>query len=188
MAVKRKIRKKYFVRFSVQFKYIMISVLPVLLMSLFCIYFIIQSGESLVEKHKSKIIEEFSSIDTSVKQMQSANLPKEANKQIEVFSKKIGILQEELNIQCYNFMEEWAKTRMKLIAALFLGVFLVGMMSLIYSHRIAGPIHRLKKAIEAFQEGRDIGSIKVRPSDEFQDLADSLEKLREILKSQGYLK
>jgi hypothetical protein len=54
-------RKKYFVNFSVQFKYIMMSVLPVLLMSLFCIYFIIQSGELLVEKQKSKIVEEFSS-------------------------------------------------------------------------------------------------------------------------------
>lgn len=185
----KKIRKRYFVNFSIQFKYIMMSILPVLLMSLFCIYFIIQSGEFLVEKQKSKIVEEFSSIDNTIKQIQAVNLPKkDVNNQLEIFSKRLSILQEELNIQYYNLVEEWAKTRMKLMAVLFLGMLFVGIISLIYSHRIAGPIYRLKKSIEALQEGKEIGCIKVRPADEFQDLADSLEKLRVILKSQGYLK
>jgi HAMP domain-containing protein len=182
------IRKRYFVNFSIQFKYIMMSVLPVLLMSLLCIYFIIQSGELLVEKQKSKIVEEFSSIDKNIKQMQTVNLPKDVNNQLEIFSKKISILQEELKIEYYNLVEEWAKTRMKLLAVLFAGILFVGIVSLIYSHRIAGPIYRLKKSIEALQEGKEIGCIKLRPADEFQDLADSLEKLRVILKSQGYLK
>ena len=182
------IRKRYFVNFSIQFKYIMMSVLPVLLMSLFCIYFVIQSGELLVEKQKSKIVEEFSSIDNTIKQIQTVNLPKDVDKQLEIFSKRLNILQEELNIQYYNLVEEWDKTRMKLLAVLFLGIFFVGIMSLIYSHRIAGPIYRLKKSIEALQEGKEIGCIKLRPDDEFHDLADSLEKLRVILKSQGYLK
>ena len=187
MALKA-IRKRYFVNFSIQFKYIMMSVLPVLLMSLFCIYFIIQSGELLVEKQKSKIVEEFSSIDKTLKQMQAVNLPQDVNNQLEIFSKKLSILQEELNIQYYNLVEEWAKTRMKLLAVLFLGMLSVGIISLIYSHRIAGPIYRLTKAVEALQEGKEIGYIKVRPGDEFHDLADSLEKLRVILKNQGYLK
>jgi hypothetical protein len=186
--VSKEIRKRYFVNFSIQFKYIMMSVLPVLLMSLFCIYFIIQSGELLVEKQKSKILDEFSSIDNTIKQIQANNLPKDVNNQLEVFSKKLSILQEELNIQYYNLVEEWAKTRMKLMAVLFVGMLLVGIISLIYSHRIAGPIYRIKKSIEALQEGKEIGCIKLRPADEFQDLADVLEKLRVILKNRGYLK
>jgi len=186
--VAKAMRKRYFVNFSIQFKYIMMSVLPVLLISLFCIFFVVQSGELLVEKQKSKIFEEFSSIDKTLKRMQSVNLPKDVNNQLEIFSKRLSILQEELNIQYYNLVEEWAKTRMKILAVLFLGIFFVGIISLIYSHRIAGPIYRLKKAIEALQDGKEIGCIKLRPGDEFQDLADSLEKLRVILKSQGYLK
>ena len=181
-------RKRYFVNFSIQFKYIMMSVLPVLLMSLFCIYFVIQSGELLVEKQKSKIVEEFSSLDKTIKQMQAVNLPKDVNNQLEIFAKKLSILQDELHIQYYYLVEKWAETRMKLLAVLFLGVFCVGIISLIYSHRIAGPIYRLKKAIEAMQEGKEISFIKVRPSDEFQDLAESLEKLRVILKNKGHLK
>jgi len=47
-------RKKYFVNFSVQFKYIMMSVLPSFINEPVCIYFVIQSGELLVEKQKSK--------------------------------------------------------------------------------------------------------------------------------------
>ena len=181
-------RKRYFVNFSIQFKYIMMSVLPVLLMSLFCIYFISQSGELLVEKQKSKIVEEFSSIDKTLKQMQAVNLPKDVNNKLEIFSKKLSILQEELNIQYYNLVEKWAKIRMKLLIVLSLGILFVCIISLIYSHRIAGPIYRLKKAIEAMQNGKEIGHIKLRPGDEFQDLADSVEKLRVILKNQGYLK
>ena len=181
-------RKRYFVNFSIQFKYIMMSVLPVLLMSLFCIYFVIQSGELLVEKQKSKIVEEFSSLDKTIKQMQAVNLPKDVNNQLEIFAKKISILQDELNIQYYHLVEEWAKTRMQLLAVLCLSILCVGIISLIYSHRIAGPIYRLKKAIEALQEGKKISYIKLRPGDEFQDLADSLEKLRVILKNKGHLK
>lgn len=77
---------------------------------------------------------------------------------------------------------------MQLLAILFLGTLWVGIISLIYSHRIVGPIYRLNKAIEALQDGKESGRITVRPADEFQNLADSLEKLRVILKSQGYLK
>lgn len=181
-------RKKYFVNFSVQFKYIMMSVLPVLLMSLFCIYFVIQSGEMLIEKQKAKIVEEFSSIDKTLTQMQAVKLPKDVSNQLEIFAKRISILQEELNIQHYHIVEEWAKTRMQLLAVLFLGVLCVGIISLIYSHRIAGPVYRLTKAIETLQAGKESGSIKLRPADEFQELADSLEKLRVMLKNQGYLK
>ena len=141
-----------------------------------------------MEKQKSKIVEEFSSIDKNLKQMQTVNLPKDVNNQLEILSKKLSILQEELKIQYYNLVEEWAKTRMKAFGRTFPGILFVGIVSLIYSHRIAGPIYRLKKAIEALQDGKEIGYIKVRPGDEFQDLADSLEKLRVILKSQGYLK
>jgi hypothetical protein len=181
-------RKKYFVHFSIQFKYIMMSVLPVLVMSLFCIYFVIQSGELLVAKQQAKIVEEFSSIDKTIKQMQAVNFPEDVNNRLEIFAKRISVLQEELNVQYYHTVEEWAKTRMKLLAVLFLGILCVGIISLICSHRIAGPIYRLTKAIEMLQTGKDSGSIKLRPTDEFQALADSLEKLRMILKNQGYLK
>ena len=77
---------------------------------------------------------------------------------------------------------------MQLLAVLCLSILCVGIISLIYSHSIAGPIYRLKKAIEALLEGKEISHIKLRPGDEFQDLADSLEKLRVILKNKGYLK
>ena len=186
--VLKAMRKKYFVNFSVQFKYIMMSVLPVLVMSLFCIYFVIQSGELLVEKQKSKIVEEFSSIDKTLKQMQAVNLPKDTKDQFGIFAKRLRLLQDELNIQYHNLLEEWDKTKMRIFAVLFLGILCIGILSLIYSHRIAGPLYRLKKEIEMLQEGKETGCIKVRAADEFQDLANSLEKLRVILKNQGYLK
>ncbi|PKN52771.1 MAG: hypothetical protein CVU55_05985 [Deltaproteobacteria bacterium HGW-Deltaproteobacteria-13] len=180
-------RKNYFISFSIQFKYILISVLPVLLMSLLCIYFVMDSGKS-IEKQQTKIIAELSSIDAALKQIQAVSLPKDAQNQLAIFAKKLSILQDELNIQYYYLVEEWAKIRMQLLAVLFLGIICVSVISIIFSHRIAGPIFRLQKAIEAMQEGRDTGGIKVRPSDEYLALADSLEKLRVVLKDKGCLK
>lgn len=181
-------RKKYFVHFSVQFKYIMMSVLPALVMSLFCIYFVIKSGELVVEKERRKILAEFASISRTLKQSQEISLPKDIKDQIDIFSKRLSIFKDELAIQHYGLVEEWAKTKMQLLAVLLLVLLCVGIISLIYSHRIAGPIYRLKQDIEMLQEGKDSGRIKVRLADEFQDLAAALEKLRVILKSRGYLK
>ena len=84
-------RKKYFVHFSVQFKYIMMSVLPALVMSLFCIYFVIKSGELVVEKERRKILAEFASISSTLKQSQAISLPKDIKDQIDIFSKRLSI-------------------------------------------------------------------------------------------------
>jgi nitrate/nitrite-specific signal transduction histidine kinase len=182
------LRKKYFIHFSVQFKYIMMSILPALLMSLFCIYFIIQSGELVVEREKQKLLTEFSSVDMTLKQAKDANLPKDVANQIKIFDKRLDIFKDRLEIQYYDLVEEWAKTKMQLLSVIFFVLLCVGVISTIYSHRIVGPIYRIRKSVEILQEGKDSGRIKVRKDDEFQDLADSLEKLRVILKGRGFLK
>ncbi len=58
-----------------------------------------------------------------------------------------------------------------LIVAEFIGLFIVGMMALIMSHRIAGPIYRLKMELKEIGKGDLSRTIKFRDKDEFKDVA-----------------
>lgn len=57
----------------------------------------------------------------------------------------------------------------------------VGILALVYSHRIAGPIFRISKYIKMLSEGKEIPPVKVRYYDEFKEVAEQLDKLREKL-------
>ncbi|MDX1815691.1 MAG: hypothetical protein R3239_07000 [Thermodesulfobacteriota bacterium] len=70
-------------------------------------------------------------------------------------------------------------------AVLFIlvGVFLY---TLLFSHRIAGPIYRINKAIEMMLRGEYPKSITLRKGDHFQETAELLERLsQQIDRQQG---
>ncbi len=58
-----------------------------------------------------------------------------------------------------------------LVIAELIGLFIVGAMSLIMSHRMAGPIYRLKMDLKEIEKGDLSRIIKFREKDEFQDVA-----------------
>lgn len=64
---------------------------------------------------------------------------------------------------------------MQLVFLGFLAFF-----SIIISHRIAGPLHKLKKAFIDAQEGKFTTTLKFRKHDHFMDLA---EEFNEMMKS-----
>lgn len=49
--------------------------------------------------------------------------------------------------------------------------------ALFYSHKMAGPIYRLKKSCQELLEGKKNVSFKIRKDDEFQDLSELLQKV-----------
>ncbi|MCX8058136.1 MAG: hypothetical protein N3A58_01825 [Spirochaetes bacterium] len=51
--------------------------------------------------------------------------------------------------------------------------------ALFYSHKMAGPIYRLKKSCQELLEGKKNVSFKVRKDDEFQELSELLQKVSE---------
>ena len=180
-------RRRYFIHPSSQFKYIAMSVLPALVMSIFCIYFLIKTGELLLQKEKGKLTLQVSSIDETLRQLEKENYPKGAIEKIEILKKKLLIFKDILGIKYFAYLEEWAKTKMALLTVLAMVLVCVGIISLLFSHRIAGPIYRIRKSIDMLSEGKDIPPVQLRKYDEFKELAASLEKLRKILKEKGFL-
>lgn len=54
---------------------------------------------------------------------------------------------------------------------------------LILSHRMAGPVRRIREHLRQIGQGDLTGRLKLRPRDSFQELADDLNMLREELRA-----
>lgn len=58
------------------------------------------------------------------------------------------------------------------IAALVLALLLTGTVFLLISHRIAGPVYRIEKSLQALEQGDLTMRVYLRDQDEFKDLGD----------------
>jgi hypothetical protein len=59
------------------------------------------------------------------------------------------------------------------------------MVFLVVTQRIAGPIYRIKLTVKSWRDGSGI-PLRLRKGDFFQDVADDLQKLRDVSKIEGY--
>lgn len=181
-------RKKYFIHPSSQIKYILMSVLPMLVTSLFCVYFLIRTGELTLKAEKAKLSVQVTSFNSTIQELKAGQYPPEVVEKIQRLKKELISLNNILSVTYFDTLNEWSKTKALIFVGLFFVFLIVGSISLLYSHRIAGPILRLKTYIDMFSEGKDVPNIQIRHYDEFKEVADSLEKLRENLKAKGLLK
>jgi len=64
-----------------------------------------------------------------------------------------------------------------------IAAFVVIILTMLASHKIAGPLFRIKREIEVLKKGDFSANFKIRKTDELQDLADSLTNLTDSLKN-----
>ncbi len=181
-------RKCFFIHFSSQIKYIAMSILPALITSLFCIYFLMKTSELTLQAERVKLSIITSTLNANIEGLETTQNPEETIRKIEKIKQEVSSLNKILDITYYNTFNEWRKTKTRLLTGLFFILILVGIIALLYSHRIAGPIKRIKYCVEMFTEGKDTSYVHVRGYDEFKELAESLEKLRRYLKTKNILK
>lgn len=72
-----------------------------------------------------------------------------------------------------------------LIVMVIIGLATV-ILTLLVSHKIAGPIYRFKKVLQALEEGDFSSEFRIRRSDQFQDVAEAFNKM--IVRIKGELK
>ena len=70
-------RKKYLIHPSSQFKYIIMTVLPALIMGLFCTHFLIKTGEIIFRVEKNQLKYDISTINRTVVKLQTDSYPQE---------------------------------------------------------------------------------------------------------------
>jgi hypothetical protein len=61
-------------------------------------------------------------------------------------------------------------------------IFVITGFSIVLTHRIAGPLYRLEKTLDAFMEGQDVGDIRLRKNDELKGLAERINELMRMAK------
>ena len=77
----------------------------------------------------------------------------------------------------YNVMPVLDKINIIIAIALPLSLFLIWIIALELSHRIAGPLYRMEKELDERINGHKHGPIRLREKDEFKLLADKFNKL-----------
>ena len=104
--------------------------------------------------------------------------PDQRIEDIQKIIRYLTVIQKDLEARDQEIVNNWKLTRNSIILIMLLALFGVGAAALIFSHRIVGPIFRIKRYIDMLADGEDIPVVKIRKNDEFQDVAQSLERLR----------
>lgn len=61
--------------------------------------------------------------------------------------------------------------------SLSLGFFMTLIAGVVFSHRLAGPIYRIRQTIKDYKDGKSVKPIVLRKNDEFKDLAEDLNQI-----------
>jgi len=181
-------RRHYFIHPSSQVKYIEMAVVPALVLSFICSFFLIASGDIFLMKAKAHLFNEMASLNEVLHRLNAAENARDTAATMALLEKRITVLQDNLELEYFATAQQWAKTKMLLFMLLAGGILFSGFMALLFSHRIAGPICRLRAVAEMFAQGKDTPPIRFRTRDEFKEIADIFEKLRLSLKEKGVLK
>lgn len=69
------------------------------------------------------------------------------------------------------------KVTVLLLTTLPLSLYIIWLFALGFSHRIAGPLYRIEKELDARISGEKTGPIQIRKNDEMQILVEKINKL-----------
>ena len=174
-------RKKFIIHYSIQIRYILMSVLPALVVSVFCIFFLVKSGEKNIQRSASALnqINEYSQMLNKLEGQEQSRKVLE-----KILFLKVELLSFQRNMQnaYLSDLVEWENTSIQIFTAILFVLFLVMILAIIYSHRITGPIYRVKRYLDMMAQSNDLPPpISFREHDEFKEIADSINKVIEKL-------
>lgn len=175
-------RRNYFISPSVQVKYILMSVLPAAVIGIYATIFLFKTSELLMFKEEKRISLEVSGYLYNFSQLtKDVSSVEDRRKMIRILDNLYTLQEGSHQSYLYNikFLNEVKKMLLFGEALIFL---CVGILALVYSHRIAGPVFRISRYIEMLTEGKEIPPVKLRYYDEFKEMAELLDKLRDKLK------
>jgi hypothetical protein len=160
-------RKHFFINRDMQGRYMLTFLLPMLIMLAFFLFTLYIASQSIITT-TTKIIKE--EIDTKITtQFQDQQQPSVS---------QYSLLVRDIKSYIRDFSTDvkYRKALMELLLWIFgVGVFLiiiqVALMTIFFSHKLAGPLYRLEKACHSLIDGNYVESINLRKGDEMQNLA-----------------
>jgi nitrogen fixation/metabolism regulation signal transduction histidine kinase len=178
-------RRRYFVHPSSQLKYIAFSILPALIMTLFSVYFLNVSGELILGIQTETVLTELSVVEQTIVRVREA-ATKETADDVRRLNDVLYSFADAVLLPYLEAPQRWNEAKTVLFACLFSALMGTTILAVLYSHKIAGPLFRVKTIINMLSEGKDPQVIQFRKNDEFKELAEALEQLRLTLKRRGF--
>ncbi len=174
-------RKNYLINPRIQLTYISMCVIPALATVLLATYFLVKSTEIRLYRQQESFLVGISAVDLALFQLEKVKDEATVVKRLQEAKKGLITLQSAMEQNQIQTLQSLSKNRDLVILDLIAMLILVGFLSLIYSHRIAGPLFRIERNIDMLAEGKPIPPISLRRGDEFKNLAAALERLRKRL-------
>jgi len=182
-------RRKFFIHPSSQLKYIVMSVVPAIFVTFACAYFLLASGEMLITIEESKLSVQLFPLRQAVNQLQlSAGSSREAVQRLRMVRYEVDYLEDSLKLSYYDMVRRWSLAKLTVYNMLAAAVIGISLLALIISHRVAGPLLRVRRCLDLMSEGKDVPPVRFRYYDEFKEVGEALEALRSSLKGKGFLK
>jgi nitrate/nitrite-specific signal transduction histidine kinase len=175
-------RKNFFINRQLQGRYMLSFVVPMLGMLLFMVFTLYVGVQSVIESTTAIMKDDI--------QEKMATRLQDREETVELYRAAVG----DVNAYVRNFSanEKYRSTVYRtLFWVLAIGVLLVigqiGVLTVFFSHRLAGPIYRLERVCHDLIEGKYDQQIVLRKGDEMQNLAtlfnEAMAKTRERLVS-----
>ncbi|MFC1668141.1 hypothetical protein ACFL1T_02005 [Chlamydiota bacterium] len=166
-------RKKYLVDYKFQLKYTLMIVAIIVVInavSLLGLYFMMWGAviDEFSEHETQKNLEQIDRISSIQESRERAT----GKRVMPWFLREAHLLSSHQQQQLAGIMK---KAHENVIPKLIILLFLVGIASIFITHRIAGPLSRIKKILSK-EPHFDLNNISVRKNDQLQDLVKSLRK------------
>jgi len=171
-------RKRYIINWKFQLRYIVFMIFPMVFLGLFAVTIGFRVSFEMVNTQRQQLMVMISSLEESLKELQVYSVNKIAvDKAVNTIRGLKNFSQDLISI---NSLQLKRVTNM-VAFAMFVVIAGAVLLGIFFSHRIAGPIFRLKRCIRELGTNVLSTPIRVRHTDEFQDLASCLENLRQSL-------
>jgi len=180
-------RRKYFVHPSSQLKYMAFSTIPALVMSFYCTFSLVESGKVVLRAAREKPLVPVYTIRQTLFALENEGYTKDSAEKVAVLKSELESLKNALETTYVDTFTQWDRTKRAIFVVLFFVLVFVGLVSLVFSHRIAGPLFRIRSCVDMLAQGKNMPTICLRKCDEFKELAASLENLRKTLNDKGLL-
>ncbi|MDR2728775.1 MAG: hypothetical protein LBB56_06535 [Chitinispirillales bacterium] len=163
-------RTKFFIDPKLQGRYMITFLVPMLIMLVFMLLTLYFASQTII-----------STAGRIVKQEVSTTISNQLMDQAEPTAEQYRDVVEQIEFRVSNFGN--AKGLKKEFAGTLLGIFAVGillvviqvvMMTVFFSHKLAGPVFRFEKACRRVIDGDYTDVIKLRKGDQLNNLADLL--------------
>ncbi len=168
------VRKQYFIDRNIQGKYMISFLIPMLIMLVFMLVILYFAAQNIVSTTSDIIRKDFN--DITAEQFMDKQDP-------EVSDYRAVLDEMKDYLRSYAEEQDYRRAVLTVIMiVLGIGTMLVviqiTLLTIFFSHKIAGPVYRFKKACDDIVNGDYSRRIKLRKGDQMQDLA---EKMNESL-------